>query len=114
MSQQKPSECALCTKMSRRKCVLCGLFWHPSCCDIAMRTVTTDAMLPVSESFPTMDMLHDLIAPLGSATWDKFNHCVVKVRKEPTLSAGDLGSSSHAAASSAAITDVSMILGRPG
>ena len=65
---------------------MCGLFWHPTCSDIVMKTVTTSALQETTDLFPSMATLRELVAALGDEAWTKFSRYVVKVSMEASAS----------------------------
>lgn len=79
--QRTSSECTLCGKKSRLKCVLCNLHWHPSCCDIVLRSLPHTAFQQKVKDFADIELVRSAIRPLGQDALTKFERHVVQVHR---------------------------------
>ena len=81
---KQQGECVACGKPSRRKCCLCGLFWHPRCASTVLRKVSTQEFFASIRLYPTEKVARDSLKPLGDLAWKSLTEDVVPVlQKRP-------------------------------
>lgn len=78
--------CALCGKQSHRKCAMCMMHWHPSCCDIVLRSVPSKKFHSIAETFPGHDIMKSSVDLLGQDAWRTLMEFVVPVKSESSSS----------------------------
>ena len=78
---KQQGECVACGKPSRRKCCLCGLFWHPRCASTVLRKVSTQEFFASIRLYPTEKVVRDSLKPLGDLAWKSLTEDVVPFSK---------------------------------
>ena len=76
---KQQGECVVCAKPSKRKCCLCGLFWHPRCASTVLRKISTQEFFASVRQYPTAKIVRDSLKPLGELAWKSLTEDVVPV-----------------------------------